>query len=42
LENIEANSSLWPKMINEAAEELAKKLVLVTSTTTRTNAEPFM
>jgi hypothetical protein len=42
LENIEANPSLWPKMINEAAEELAKKLVLVTSTTTRTNAEPFM
>lgn len=41
LENIEANPSLWPRMANEAAEALAKKLVLVTSTTTRTAAEPF-
>ncbi len=42
LENIEANPSLWPRMANEAAEALAKKLVLVTSKTTRTAAEPFM
>lgn len=42
LETIEANPSLWPRMANEAAEALAKKLVLVTSTTTRTAAEPFM
>lgn len=42
LENIEANPSLWPRMANEAAEALAKKLVLVASTTTRRAAEPFM
>jgi hypothetical protein len=42
LEGLEANSSLWPRMANEAAEDLAKKLILVTSTTTRTAAEPFM
>ena len=42
LENIEANPSLWPKMANEAAEALAKKLVLVTTKTERTVAEPFM
>lgn len=42
LEGLEANPALWPKMANEAAEALAKKLVLVTSTTTRTAAEPFM
>ena len=42
LENIEANPSLWPKMANEAAEELAKKLVLVTTKTERSVAEPFM
>jgi hypothetical protein len=42
LESIEANPSLWPRMANEASEALAKKLVLVTTTTTRTAAEPFM
>lgn len=42
LEKIEANPSLWPKMANEAAEALAKKLVLVTTKTERTAAEPFM
>ena len=42
LEKIEANPSLWPKMANEAAEALAKKLVLVTTKTGRTVAEPFM
>jgi hypothetical protein len=42
LEKIEANPSLWPKMANEAAEALAKKLVLVTIKTERTVAEPFM
>lgn len=42
LENIEANPSLWPKMAKEAAEALAKKLVLVATKTGRTVAEPFM
>jgi hypothetical protein len=42
LENIEANPALWPRMANEAAEALAKKLLLVTTATARTNAEPFM
>lgn len=42
LENLEANPSLWPRMANEAAEALARKLVLVSTTTTRTAAEPFM
>jgi hypothetical protein len=42
LEGLEANPALWPRMANEAAEALAKKLVLVTTTTTRTAAEPFM
>jgi hypothetical protein len=42
LENIEANPSLWPKMANEAADALAKKLVLVATKTERTVAEPFM
>jgi hypothetical protein len=42
LENLEANPSLWPKMANEAAEALAKKLVLVTTKTERTVPEPFM
>src|SRR3954465_4354701 len=35
LEGLEANPSLWPRMANEAAEALAKKLLLVTTTTTR-------
>jgi hypothetical protein len=42
LEKIEANPSLWPKMANEAAEALAKKLILVTTKSERTVAEPFM
>jgi hypothetical protein len=42
LENIEANPSLWPRMANEASAALAKKLVLVTTATPRTAAEPFM
>ena len=42
LETLEANPSLWPRMINEAAEALAKKLLLVTTKTQRTVAEPFM
>ena len=42
LENIEAKPSLWPKMANEAAEALAKKLILVTTKTGKTVAEPFM
>jgi hypothetical protein len=42
LEKIEANPSLWPKMANEAAEALAKKLVLVTTKTSRSVPEPFM
>jgi hypothetical protein len=42
LENLEANPALWPKMANEAAEALAKKLILVSTTTQRTAAEPLM
>ena len=42
LEKLEANPALWPRMANEAGEALAKKLILITSTTTRTAAEPFM
>ncbi len=42
LENLEANPALRPRMADEAAEALAKKLILVTSTTPRSAAEPFM
>ena len=42
LDTLEANPSLWPRMINEAAEALAKKLLLVTTKTGRTIPEPFM
>jgi hypothetical protein len=42
LENLEANPALWPRMANEAAAELAKKLILVSTTTQRTAAEPLM
>jgi hypothetical protein len=42
LENLEANPALWPRMANEAAAELAKKLILVSATTQRTVAEPLM
>ena len=42
LENLEANPKLWPRMADEAAESLARKLILYTSKSTRTAAEPFM
>ena len=42
LEKLEANPALWPRMANEAAAELAKKLILVSTTTQRTAAEPLM
>ncbi len=42
LENLEANPSLWPKMAKEASQALAKQMILYTSKTQRTNAEPFM
>jgi hypothetical protein len=42
LENLEQNPGLWPRMINEAAEALAKKLVLYTTKSERTVAQPLM
>lgn len=42
LENLEQNPGLWPKMANEAAEALAKKLVLYTTKSERTVAQPLM
>ena len=42
LENLEANPGLWPKMAKEASAALAKKMILYTSKTQRSNAEPFM
>ncbi len=42
LDKIEANPSLWPRMADEAAEALAKKLILVATATERTVAEPLM
>jgi hypothetical protein len=42
LEGLEQNPGLWPKMANEAAEALAKKLVLYTTKSERTVAEPLM
>lgn len=42
LENLEQNPGLWPRMANEAAEALAKKLVLHTNKSARTVAAPFM
>ena len=42
LENLEANPALWPRMANEAAEALAKKLILVSGTTQRTAPQPLM
>src|SRR5207249_3017985 len=35
LEELEKNPSLWPKMANEAAEAVARKVILVTSKTER-------
>ena len=42
LENLERNPGLWPQMANEAAEALAKKLVLVAMTSQRSAPEPLM
>lgn len=42
LENLEQNPGLWPKMVNEAAEALTKKLVLYTTKSERTIAQPLM
>jgi len=42
LENLEQNPKLWPQMANEAAEVLAKKLVLYTNQSTRTAPAPLM
>jgi hypothetical protein len=42
LENLEANPGLWPRMANEAAEALAKKLVLHTSRSQRSAPQPLM
>ena len=42
LENLERNPGLWPQMANEAAEALAKKLVLHTSTSQRSAPQPLM
>ncbi len=36
LEDLEKNPSLWPQMANEAAEAVARKVILVTSKTERT------
>lgn len=42
LEDLEKNPDLWPRMANEAAEALARKLILYTSESERTIAQPFM
>jgi len=42
LENLEQNPKLWPQMANEAAEALAKKLVLYSEPSKRSAAEPLM
>jgi hypothetical protein len=42
LENLEAYPSLWPKMAKEASAALARKLILYTTKSTRSAAEPFM
>ena len=42
LEGLEANPALWPRMANEAADALAKKLILVSTTTQRTAPQPLM
>ncbi len=42
LENLEANPGLWPRMANEAAESLARKLILFTQESKRTAVEPLM
>jgi hypothetical protein len=42
LENLEQNPGLWPQMANEAAEALAKKLVLYTDRSQRSAPQPLM
>lgn len=42
LENLEQNPTLWPRMANEAAEALAKKLVLYADQSKRTAPEPLL
>ena len=42
LETLEQNPGLWPRMVNEAAEALAKKLVLYTTKSERTAPQPLM
>jgi hypothetical protein len=42
LENLEQNPGLWPRMVNEAAEALAKKMVLYTTKSERTLPQPLM
>jgi hypothetical protein len=42
LENLEQNPGLWPRMVNEAAEALARKLVLYTTKSERTLPQPLM
>lgn len=42
LEGLEQNPKLWPQMANEAAEALAKKLVLYTNQSERQVAQPLM
>jgi hypothetical protein len=42
LKSLEQNPSLWPRMANEAAEALAKKLVRYTTKSERTVAQPLM
>ena len=42
LENLEANPNLWPKMAKEASAALARQMILYTTKTPRTVAEPFM
>lgn len=42
LENLEQNPALWPQMANEAAEALARKLVLYTNKSARSAPQPLM
>lgn len=42
LEDLEQNPSLWPQMANEAAEALARKLVLYTDKSARSAPQPLM
>lgn len=42
LENLERNPGLWPRMANEAAEALARKLILYTEKSGRSVPQPLM